>query len=170
VKLSQRLLISSLKGITNLICRIDDQELDKIPMMGPLIIYTNHVNLLEITIIYTRIQPRRLRGMILARRWDNPILRRLLDVAEAIPIRRGEADITAIHRGMQALERGEIIGIAPEGTRSHDGQLQQAHPGVVLLALHSCPFPLAFAERNLRGTFPTLSAAIFTCGWSTIPH
>jgi 1-acyl-sn-glycerol-3-phosphate acyltransferase len=164
VKLSQRLLISSLKTLTNLICRIDAREVDKIPLTGPLIIYTNHVNLLEIPILYTRFQPRRLRGMILARRWDNPILRKLLDIAEAIPLRRGEADITAIHKGMQALERGEIVGIAPEGTRSYDGQLQRAHPGVVLLALHSqAPLlPLAFyGAENFKENLSRLRRSDF---------
>ena len=61
--LSQRLIVGTLKGITSLICRIDDAELEKVPTHGPLIIYTNHVNILEIPIIYTHLQPRRVHGM-----------------------------------------------------------------------------------------------------------
>jgi 1-acyl-sn-glycerol-3-phosphate acyltransferase len=137
VTLSQHLIVSTLKGITSLICRIDDAELERIPKQGPLIIYTNHVNILEIPIIYTHLQPRRVHGMLLAERWDNPLLRWMLDATETIPIHRGEADILAIHQGLEALGKGEIIIIAPEGTRSHDGKLQPGHPGVVLLALHS---------------------------------
>jgi 1-acyl-sn-glycerol-3-phosphate acyltransferase len=137
VSLSQRLIVSTLKGVTGLLCRIDAAELQKIPQHGPLILYTNHVNILEIPIIYTHLQPRKVRGMLLAERWRNPILRWMLEVSEAIPVHRGEADIEAIRQGLHALERGEIIIIAPEGTRSHDGKLQPAHPGVVMLALHS---------------------------------
>lgn len=155
--LSQRILIGTLTGLTNLICRIDDAELEKVPDQGPLIIYTNHVNILEIPIFYTHMQPRRVHGMALASRWDNPLLRWMFDTAESIPLHRGEADITAIRRGLEVLEKGEILVIAPEGTRSHDGKLGAAHPGVVLLALHShAPLiPVAFygAERykeNLR--------------------
>jgi 1-acyl-sn-glycerol-3-phosphate acyltransferase len=134
---SQRFVVGTFKGITSLICRIDDAELAKVPSEGPLIIYVNHVNILEIPIIYTHLQPRRVHGMLLAERWKIPVLRWALDVTETIPLHRGEADITAVHKGLEVLEKGEILIIAPEGTRSHDGQLGPAHPGVVLLALHS---------------------------------
>jgi 1-acyl-sn-glycerol-3-phosphate acyltransferase len=134
---SQRFVVGTLKGITSLICRIDDAELAKVPSEGPLIIYVNHVNILEIPIIYTHLQPRRVHGMLLAERWKIPVLRWALDVTETIPLHRGEADIAAVHKGLEVLEKGEMLIIAPEGTRSHDGQLGPAHPGVVLLALHS---------------------------------
>jgi 1-acyl-sn-glycerol-3-phosphate acyltransferase len=137
VTFSQHLIVGALKGITSLICRIDDVELERIPKQGPLIIYTNHVNILEIPIIYTHLQPRRVHGILLAERWENPLLQWMLDATETIPIHRGEADIIAIRQGLDALKKGEIIVIAPEGTRSHDGKLQLGHPGVVLLALHS---------------------------------
>jgi 1-acyl-sn-glycerol-3-phosphate acyltransferase len=157
VSFSHRLVVFTFKSLTSLICRIDDAELERIPQKGPLIIYTNHVNILEIPIIYTHIQPRRLRGMALADRWNNPVLGWILDVVEAIPLQRGEPDIIAIRRGLKVLEKGEILGISPEGTRSHDGILQPGHPGVVLLALHSgAPLiPVAYfgAEnytKNLR--------------------
>jgi 1-acyl-sn-glycerol-3-phosphate acyltransferase len=137
VTFSQRFIVSALNGITSLICRIDDAELEKVPKQGPLIIYTNHVNILEIPIIYTRLQPRRVHGMLLAERWKIPVLSWALDVTETIPLLRGEADIDAIRTGLNALEKGDMLIIAPEGTRSHDGVLQPAHPGVVLMALHS---------------------------------
>jgi 1-acyl-sn-glycerol-3-phosphate acyltransferase len=38
---------------------------------------------------------------------------------------------------LEALEEGLILGLAPEGTRSGDGRLQQGKPGTVLLALRS---------------------------------
>jgi len=137
VSFSQRLIVGTLKVITSLICRIDAAQLAKIAVRGPLIIYANHVNILEIPILYTRLQPRRVHGMLLAERWDFPLLRWVLDATETIPLHRGEADIVAIRKGLEVLEKGEILVIAPEGTRSHDGHLQAAHPGVVLLALHS---------------------------------
>ncbi len=137
MSLSYRIIIVSLKTVTSLICRIDGAELEQVPMHGPLIIYTNHVNILEIPIIFTRLQPRNVHGVVLAERWNNPLLRWMLDVTETIPLHRGEADFAAIRQSLKVLDEGRIIVIAPEGTRSHDGKLQPAHPGVVLLALHS---------------------------------
>jgi 1-acyl-sn-glycerol-3-phosphate acyltransferase len=135
--LSERFVVAFFRLLTSLICRIDDQELGKVPFQGPVIVYTNHINLVEIPIIYTRLQPRKVRGMLLAERWKTPLLKWALDVAGAIPLHRGEADIDAIHTGLKTLAQGKLLIIAPEGTRSHDGKLQVAHPGVVLLALHS---------------------------------
>lgn len=150
---SHRLIVTSLKAITSLICRIDAAQLEQVPGSGSLIIYTNHVNILEIPIIYTRLQPRKVHGMLLAERWKVPVLRWMLEVTQTIPLHRGEADIDAIHMGLEVLARGETIIISPEGTRSHDGRLQPAHPGVVLLALHSrAPLlPVAyFGSENWR--------------------
>ncbi len=55
----------------------------------------------------------------------------------AIPLHRGEADIAALRQALELLKAGYIFAIAPEGTRSGHGRLQQAHPGVVILALRS---------------------------------
>jgi 1-acyl-sn-glycerol-3-phosphate acyltransferase len=137
VSFSERVVITFFRLLTSLICRIDDAELGKVPMQGPVILYTNHVNLVEIPIIYTRLQPRKVHGMLLADRWKIPLLNWALNVAGGIPLHRGEADIDAIHAGLKSLAQGRLLIISPEGTRSHDGKLQEAHPGVVLLALHS---------------------------------
>ena len=56
---------------------------------------------------------------------------------DAIPLRRGEADIAALRQGLERLKAGQVVIIMPEGTRSGDGQLQQGHAGVVFLALRS---------------------------------
>lgn len=137
MSLSQRLVVASLKGITNLLCRIDAAELGRVPERGPLILVTNHVNILEIPIIFTQLQPRPVTGLVLATRWDNPVTRWLLEVCGAIPLRRGEADVAAMRRAMGALGSNHILAISPEGTRSGHGRLQQGQPGAVLLALRS---------------------------------
>jgi 1-acyl-sn-glycerol-3-phosphate acyltransferase len=146
VSISQRLIVVTLRAITSLICRIDDAKLKQVPQNGPLIIYTNHVNILEIPIIYTHLQPRRVHGLVLAERWRNPILRWMLNSTETIPLQRASADIEAIRKGLEVLNKGEILIISPEGTRSHDGRLQSAHPGVIVLALHSAAplLPIAY--------------------------
>lgn len=135
--IANRLMVWTFKGITSLICRIDDEQLARVPERGPLILVGNHVNLIEIPILYTRLQPRPVTGLVLARRWDKFWTRWLLEVAGAIPLRRGEADIAAFRMAEEMLASGYIISIAPEGTRSGDGCLSKAHAGVVSLALHS---------------------------------
>jgi 1-acyl-sn-glycerol-3-phosphate acyltransferase len=135
--LAHHVVVATFKGLTSLLCRIDDAQLAQVPDRGPLIIVTNHVNILEIPIIYTRLQPRPVTGVVAAVRWNSRWSRWLLDVCGAIPLRRGEADVAAMRRVIETLKAGHIVIVDPEGTRSGHGRLQKGHAGVVLLALRS---------------------------------
>jgi 1-acyl-sn-glycerol-3-phosphate acyltransferase len=137
MKRMQRATVLFLRALTGLLCDIDDAALARVPQRGPLMVITNHVGLVEIPILATRLLPRPVSGFIAAERWQNPILRWLFDSFGAIPLHRGEADLTALRRGLELLKAGYILFILPEGTRSHDGRLQKAHSGAVFLALQS---------------------------------
>jgi 1-acyl-sn-glycerol-3-phosphate acyltransferase len=135
--LTHRLVFSTIKSLLRFLCRVDDAQLARVPDQGPLIIVANHVNFLEVPLIYTHLQPRSLTGFAKVEAWDNPFIGALFDMGEAIPLYRGEADVTAFRQALRALEAGRILALAPEGTRSGHGRLQQGRPGVVLLALRS---------------------------------
>jgi len=132
-----QVVTAGLRGLTRTLLRIDDAQLARVPPHGPLILVPNHINFLEAPVLYTHLLPRRVTVLAKVETWDNPVLRFLFDMGEAIPLHRGEADITALRRGLAVLEQGHILTIAPEGTRSNHGRLQRGHPGVVLLAVHS---------------------------------
>jgi 1-acyl-sn-glycerol-3-phosphate acyltransferase len=118
-------------------CRIEKQELVKVPPKGPLIAYANHIGMVEVPILFTELLPRPVTGIAKIESWDNWFLNWIFNLWEAIPIRRGEADMEAMHSMLEALEKGYILGLSPEGTRSKDHSLLKAHPGVVVLALKS---------------------------------
>ncbi len=142
-----RLLTTSIKIVSDILCRVDTTHLTLIPQQGPLILVTNHINFLEVPVVYTHLQPRPLTGFVKAETLKNPILGPLLfGLWGGIPIRRGEADVTAFRLALQALQAGKIVAIAPEGTRSGNGRLQRGHPGSAFLALRSgAPIlPLAY--------------------------
>ena len=135
--LIQQIVAACLRGLTGLIFRVDDEQLARIPQKGPLIIVSNHVHILEIPTLYTRLLPRPAKGMVLASRWDNPVFRWILELFGTIPICRGEADLSALRKGLDALAAGNILIVDPEGTRSGDGCLQRGRAGAILLALRS---------------------------------
>lgn len=135
--LTHWVVTTSIKGLTGFLCRVDSAQLARVPEHGPLILVVNHVNFLEAPVVYPRLQPRLVTGFAKAETWDNPALRVLADLWGAIPLRRGEPDVTAFRQAMQALEAGHIVIVAPEGTRSGHGRLQRAYPGIVFLALRS---------------------------------
>ncbi len=50
------------------------------------------------------------------------------------PIRRGEPDRGALRYAEEMLKRGRVVGVFPEGHRSHGEGVQQGQPGIALLA------------------------------------
>jgi 1-acyl-sn-glycerol-3-phosphate acyltransferase len=128
----------SIKGLIQILCRVDDTQLARVPDRGPLIIIANHVNFLEVPLFYTYLLPRQAVGFVKAETLNNPILGPLLfKLWKGIPIQRGEADMAAFRQALDALAEGKILAVAPEGTRSGHGRLQQGHPGIAFLALRS---------------------------------
>ncbi len=131
------LAVWAFKAITSAICRIHPEQLVRVPLAGPMILVMNHVNLVEIPILYTQLQPRPVTGMVAHIRWNNGFTRWLLEITNTVPVHRGEGDTAAIRRGLAALAENRLLLLAPEGTRSYTGQLQRGLPGAALLALHS---------------------------------
>jgi 1-acyl-sn-glycerol-3-phosphate acyltransferase len=56
-----------------------------------------------------------------------------------IPIDRsgGQKSMAALEQGLSVLRQGELFGIYPEGTRSHDGRLYRGKTGVARMALEA---------------------------------
>ncbi len=131
----RRLLVNvAIRIALRIVARVRAPGIGRVPRSGPLIIAVNHINFLEVPLIYMLLRPRRVIGIAKAETWDNPLLRLVADEWEAIPIRRAGADTAAFRRAATELRRGAIVVIAPEGTRSGDGTLRRGHAGVITLA------------------------------------
>lgn len=158
------LVNTTLKSFTRLLCRVDDRQLARIPPAGPLILVSNHINFIEVPLVYTHLLPRPVTGFAKAETWDNPAMAYLFNLWKAIPLRRGEADLGGLRMGLKALQAGQILAVAPEGTRSGDGRLQRGHPGIVMLALLSgAPIlPLAYyGSESIRANLSRLRRTDF---------
>lgn len=137
MKASAKIITPAIKFILSLLCKIDAKELNMIPDKGPLIIIINHVNFLEVPLIYSFLFPRPIVGIVKKETWKNPILAALAKSWDAIAIVRNGSDTSAMKKALDVLDNKGIIIIAPEGTRSGNGNLQKGHGGVVHLALKS---------------------------------
>ena len=160
--LALNLINTPMKAILRMMMRIDDSDLKKVPMTGPLILATNHINSFDAPVGFTHLHPRDLTAFVKVETWDNPLLAMLFNIWKGIPIHRGESDFEAFHKAQDALKANKIMIIAPEGTRSRDGKLHKGYPGIVLLAIRSgVPIlPVVFygnenLTHNLRSLRPT---------------
>ena len=136
---TQTLVAGFLRGLTALMFRIDASQLSKVPEQGPLILIANHVHIPEIPTLYTRLLPRRIRGMVMAEHVvkKKKVVGRILNLFNSIPVQRGEPSLTSLRLGLKTLEEGHMLLLDPEGRRSFDGCLQEGQPGAILLALRS---------------------------------
>src|SRR3989442_11481902 len=66
-----------------------------------------------------------------------PLLGPLIGSVNAIPIRRGVADLSGMSRAIARIQRGEALLMFPEGSRMRDGELHPARPGVGMMAVHA---------------------------------
>ena len=126
-------------------CRYRVRDLDRLPLRGPAILAMNHINFIELPLLYMKFKPRRILALTKTETWGSPVFRVLANLWEALPLRRGGVDKRAFATAAAEMERGALIGIAPEGTRSRDGKLRKGSAGIVMLAAHTgAPvYPLA---------------------------
>ena len=122
--------------VARVLLRVQVTGLERVPASGPVIMVINHINFIEPLLLYVLL-PRHVTGLAKVELWDHLISRLVAQAWGSIPIRRGEMDLDAIRRALQIVQQGGMLGLAPEGTRSHHGCLQRGRPGIVLLALHA---------------------------------
>jgi 1-acyl-sn-glycerol-3-phosphate acyltransferase len=117
--------------------RIRVTGLENVPISGPLIIASNHLNDADPGIICTRIR-RRIVFMAKVELFRIPLLAQFMRAFGAFPVRRNEADLSALRRANETLNQGLALCIFPEGTRSGpEEKLREAWPGAGLVALRS---------------------------------
>ena len=76
------------------------------------------LNFLDAPIFFTHLQPRVITALVKEETWNNPFLGALFSLWGGIPIKRGEIDLKAYSRSRDRFKEGNILAIAPEGTRS----------------------------------------------------
>lgn len=120
-------------ALLHLVARFRVEGMENLPRRGPLILVTNHLHWLDPPAIFC-ILPLRA-TVLVAEKWeDHPVGGPLFRAVKGVFIRRGEADHRALRTVQHLLEQGAVVGIAPEGTRSKTGGLQEGKGGAALLA------------------------------------
>jgi len=121
--------------------RIEGAE--NVPLEGPAILASNHLSYADWLFMPLTL-PRRVTFVAKAEYFTGKGLKGFLQRfffagAGQVPIDRSGASAAqgALLSAMKVLRRGELFGIYPEGTRSHDGRLYRGKTGVARLALES---------------------------------
>lgn len=114
---------------------------DRLPTEGPAILCPNHISFFDSAIL-TLTLPRNISFVGKAEYMDSWKTKFIFPAMGMIPIDRsgGEKSNAALDTARGVLERGELFGIYPEGTRSRDGNLHKGRTGAARLAMQiGCP-------------------------------
>ncbi len=131
--------------------KIATNGLDELPPSGPAILCPNHISFLDSAFLML-VVPRRISFVGKAEYMDSWKTKYLFPMLGMIPIDRsgGAKSMVALDAAEEVLERGELMGIFPEGTRSRDGHLYRGHTGAARLAMKvGCPiYPVGIVGTN----------------------
>lgn len=131
--LGQRIINAILRPLFALFLPYDVEGQDNLPAEGPVIVMINHINLLDV-VIPGMFLPRDVVMLSKVEVFDTPVLGLFARAYGALPLRRGEADVGAIRLALSVLKKGQVLVIAPEGTRSESGKLQPGRDGLAFVA------------------------------------
>jgi 1-acyl-sn-glycerol-3-phosphate acyltransferase len=123
-----------LRLLLNLIAKIEIRGYDNVPETGAFVIATNHIGMLDSCMLFYALN-----------RWDvfipvgekweeSAFLRWLGKYFNFVFIDRFNPDLKAMRKIIGLMQNGNILVIAPEGTRSRIGGLNEGKPGVSYLA------------------------------------
>ena len=127
------------RQVLRLGARVRVEGLENLPQDGPLIVVANHISNADPPLVVGWLTPALGRQMhILAKQvlFVGP-LGWFLRSQGVTPVRAGGSDIEAFRTARSVLERGDVLCIFPEGTRSASGAMGEPKPGVAMLATRS---------------------------------
>jgi 1-acyl-sn-glycerol-3-phosphate acyltransferase len=107
--------------------------LENVPATGGAIVVSNHLNNADPCIL-PGVSKRRIVTMAKKEMFSWPLVGWLFRIFGAFPVDRQGADLGALREAQHVVNRGLLLLMFPEGTRSKDRQLHSGFPGTALVA------------------------------------
>jgi 1-acyl-sn-glycerol-3-phosphate acyltransferase len=129
-----RITLYVLRIVLKIIARVDITGYENIPTTGGVVVVTNHIGRLD-AILGVILSNREDFILMVAEKYQKvPFWRWWAQKVDAVWLDRYEADFRTLRVVLKRLKKGEILGMAPEGTRSETEALVAGKPGAAYLA------------------------------------
>lgn len=135
-KAQRRIVWGVLRGFYKLVYRVETHGEENVPEEGAFIICGNHVDFIKVPVIVL-FTPRKVNFIAKAELFKNPILNRLGNLFDVIPVKRGKQDVDSMKRSLKVLNNGEGLGLFPEGTRRGLEKGVKVKNGAAFMALRT---------------------------------
>jgi 1-acyl-sn-glycerol-3-phosphate acyltransferase len=126
-----------IRVLLKLIARFEIRGKENIPLTGGIVIASNHIGILDIIMVYFAMDRTDLFIPVAEKfekiRW----IRWLGKQLNFLFVDRYNPDLKALRKMITLMQEGKCLVIAPEGTRSRTGSLNEGKPGVAYLAARS---------------------------------
>ncbi len=132
--LSRRLLTALVRGIFRLLAVIEVSGVENLPQRGGVVLVANHLTNFDVFPMQFSV-PRLIFFMGKAELFTNPILEPVFRRLGGFPVQRDVRDEWAFEHALKVLEHGQVLGVFPEGKRSHGQGLRVAKTGAARFAL-----------------------------------
>ena len=141
----------------NIIADVEVVGLEKLPQ-GNVILAANHLGRLDTAVLIYALERDDLIMAVAEKYKDHPIFGAIGRSVNAIWLNRFEADFAALREILARMQKGGLMVIAPEGTRSKTEMLQEGKMGVAFLASKSGfpVMPIALTGTEDRGVIENL--------------
>ena len=133
-----RVLRATLPTVVMPYFKVTIEGLEHVPERGAAIVAGNHLSFID-SFVLALCLPRPLFYLGKSDYWESALTRWLVAGAGVVPVYRdgGDKGEGSLRAGVRLLDRGQLLGIYPEGTRSPDGRLYRGKTGPVRMALEA---------------------------------
>jgi 1-acyl-sn-glycerol-3-phosphate acyltransferase len=132
-----------------LIAEVEVVGMENVPDSASFAIAANHIGRLDTEFVFAVLDRTDFILPVAEKYKENPFTRFVGYMMDVIWLDRFTTDFKAIREMMTRIKRGGVLVIAPEGTRSKTGALQEGKPGTAFLAAKA---GLAIVPVALSGT------------------
>ena len=105
--------------------------LENVPVSGPCLMMINHIAFID-PLVVLHILPRNIVPLAKAEVYNYPVIGIFPKLWGVVPVHREEFDRKAVQQVLEILQAGEIVLVAPEGTRGP--ALKEGKEGIAYLA------------------------------------
>lgn len=109
------------------------EGVENIPNKGPVVLVANHVSYWD-PLVLGVISKRRVCFMAKAELFKIPVLAQIVKSLGAFPVDRQKSDRAALRAALEIVDRGEVLGMFPEGTRIKGPELGEFKMGAAMIA------------------------------------
>ncbi|HIE10706.1 MAG TPA: 1-acyl-sn-glycerol-3-phosphate acyltransferase [Kiritimatiellae bacterium] len=140
--------------LARLFFRLRVSGVERIPRQGACIVAANHASYLDPPLLGCGVRHRKFHYIARLTLFRNPVLGFLFRRWGVVALDRERGgDVGALRQALRLLKQGHVLALFPEGTRTPDGTIRDAKPGIGFLVAKA---GVPVIPAHIDGTFRCL--------------